>query len=79
MRLEVRGVDHQPLRLPPVGSQCSEDLIEHSKPAPPDEAIINRLVRTVILRRVAPAQTVPDHEDDATDHPPIVDPGNPVR
>ena len=34
---------------------------------------------TIAGRRIAPAQTVSDDKDDAADHPPIVNPRNPVR
>jgi hypothetical protein len=43
MRLQVRGVDHDPLRLAPLG-QRGEDLVEHAQPAPADGAVVDRLV-----------------------------------
>ena len=36
-------------------------------------------MRAIISRRVAPAQTLPDHEDDAAHDPPIIDPRDTVR
>jgi len=56
MRLEVGGVDHQPRRLGAFARQFGEYPVEHAKPAPADEAVVDRLVRTVGLRRIAPAQ-----------------------
>jgi hypothetical protein len=41
-----------------------EDLPGHAQPAPTDEVIIDRPVRTIFLRRAAPALAVSDHEDD---------------
>ena len=48
----------------------------HSRPsdhayAPADEAVVDRLVRAVILRRVAPAQSVLDDECDGADDAPM--------
>jgi hypothetical protein len=34
-------------------------------------------VRPIRTRRIAPAQTVPDDEDDAADDPPVINPRNP--
>jgi hypothetical protein len=36
-------------------------------------------VETVFSGRVAPSQPVPDHEDDAADDPPIIDPRRNMR
>ena len=38
--------------------------------------IVDGLVRTVLTRRIAPAQPVSDNEDDAADHQPIINPRN---
>jgi hypothetical protein len=54
MRLQGRGVDHDPLRLAALLGQRGEDLVEHAQPAPADEAIVDRLVRAILLGRVAP-------------------------
>jgi hypothetical protein len=35
-------------------------------------------VRTVILRRIAPTQAIPDDEDDSADHLAVVNPRNAV-
>lgn len=72
-------VDHQLVGLAALGRQRGEYPVEYAEPAPPDEAIIDRLVRTIVLGRVAPAQAVPDDEDDPADHPSVIDPGNAVR
>jgi hypothetical protein len=37
------------------------------------------LMRIILTRRIAPAQTVPDDENDAADHTPVINPRNPVR
>jgi hypothetical protein len=76
---EVSGVDHQLVRLPAFGRQLGEDPVEHAQTAPADEPVVDRLVRAVAGRRITPAQSVPDHEDDAAYDPPIIDPRNAVR
>ena len=57
MRLEVRGVDHDPLGLGPFARQLGEDPVEHAHAAPAHETVVNRLVRAVTYGRVAPAQS----------------------
>ena len=79
MRFEVSGVDHQLVRLPAFGRQLSKNPVEHAQAAPADETVVDRLVRTIANRRITPAQSVPDHEDDAAYDPPIIDPRNAVR
>ncbi len=59
MRLQMRGVDHDPRRLADFGSQLEEYLVEYAQSASAHEATADRLVRTVFPRRVAPAQPVP--------------------
>ena len=73
------GIDHQSLRLPALGSELGEDTVEHTQAAPADEAIVDRFVRTIGGRRIAPAQPVPDHENDAAHDPAIIDPRDAVR
>ena len=79
MRLEVGGVDHQLVRLPTLGSELSKDPVEHAQAAPADEPVVDRLVRAIAKRRITPAQSVPDHEDDAAHDPPIIYPRNAMR
>jgi len=79
MRLQMRRIDHQLIRFPACRRERREDLVEHAEPAPADEAFVDRLGWPILCRRVAPPQTVPDHEDNATDDPPIIDPRNTMR
>jgi hypothetical protein len=72
-------IDHQLIRLACLGRQCCEDFVEHAQPAPADEAVVDRLGRTIVRRRITPPQAVADHEDDAADDPAVIDPRNPVR
>ena len=52
----------------PAGKGC-EDAVEHPEPASADEAVVERLVRTIILRRILPLQAVLDHIDDCLSLP----------
>jgi secreted protein with Ig-like and vWFA domain len=62
-----------------AGRQRREDPVEHAEPTPADEAVVDRLVRTLGSRRVAPAQAVADHENDPAHDPPVIDTRNSVR
>jgi hypothetical protein len=79
MRLQVRGVDHDPLRLAALLGQRGEDLVEHAQPAPADEAVVDRLVRAILLGRVAPTKSPFDDEHDGADNPTVVHPCDAVR
>src|SRR3546814_11587504 len=58
-------------------SDCSSDVC--SSDLSPDEAVIDRFGRSIVSGRIAPPQTVPDHEDNTADNPTIIDPWHPVR
>ena len=79
MRLEMGRIDHQPGWFAGLACQFSEDFVEDAEAAPAHEPIVDGLVRTVLTRRIAPAQTVSDDEDDAADHPPVINPRDPMR
>lgn len=64
----MRGIDHQLIRL-----------VEHAQPAPADEPLVDRLVRTTLARCIPPAQPVRDHEGDPADDPTIIDPRHSMR
>jgi hypothetical protein len=48
MGFQMGSIDHQLIRLAALGGQFSQDPIEDAEPAPADEAIIDRLVRTIL-------------------------------
>ena len=75
----MRGVDHDALRLGAFSREPREDAVEDAGPAPADEAVVERLVRTIALRRVFPLQAVADHVDDPADNPPVIDTRHTVR
>ena len=54
----MRGVDHDPLRFAALARQFGEYLVEHAQAAPADEPIVDRLVRAIVARSVAPTQPV---------------------
>src|ERR1035441_5601696 len=71
MGFQVGRVDHQPARLASLARQFGENLVEHAKAAPAHEPIVDRLMRTVLARSIAPPQPVPDDEDDPANHPSV--------
>jgi hypothetical protein len=73
VRFKARGLDHQPIPLGALAGQFGEDPVEHTEPAPADEEVVDGLVWTIRLRRVAPAQPATDHEDNPRDHPPNIE------
>ena len=54
-------------------------LVEYTKTAPADEAVIDCFVRAVVLRRIAPAKAIADDKDDTAQNSPVINPGNAVR
>jgi len=44
MRLQMQRVDHDAFGLWAVAREGREDAVEDAKPAPPDEAVVKRLV-----------------------------------
>src|SRR5665648_263975 len=79
MSFQMGRVDHQPARLASLARQFGENLVEHTKTAPAHEPIVDRLVRTVLARSIAPPQPVPDDEDDPANHPSVINSGNAMR
>lgn len=77
--LQMRRVDHDALGFRPFARKPRKDTVENTEAAPADEAVIERLVRTVVSRRFLPLQPVPDHIDDAAYHAPVIDPRNTMR
>src|SRR6476661_7020378 len=78
MRLQMRRIDHQPRRLAGLACQFGEYLVEHPETAPAHEPVIDRLVRTIFAWCIAPAQPVPDDEDNPAYHSPVVNSRDPV-
>src|SRR5690606_21269017 len=74
MCFQVGGVDHQLVRLAAFGRQRCKDLVKHTHAAPADEPVVDRLMRTVSCRHITPSKAVADYEDNAADHPTIIDP-----
>ena len=54
------GINHQLVRRSPFTGKRREDAVEDAQAAPAHEAVIQGLVRTVVLRCVAPTKAVLD-------------------
>src|SRR5450759_400013 len=79
MGFEMGCVDHQPARLASLARQFGKNLVEHAKTAPAHEPIVDRLMRTVLARGIAPPQPVPDDKYDPTNHPSVINSGDTMR
>lgn len=79
MRLEMGRADHQPVWLAALSRKLGKYPVEHTQAAPADEPLVDRLLRTMGRRRTSPANSIPDHEDNAAHDPSIVDPRDTVR
>src|SRR5208282_1313382 len=62
--LQMGCVDRQPVGLSRLARKLREYLVEHAKPDPPHEPVVDRLVWTVVARRMGPAQTISDDKQD---------------
>ena len=74
MRFDVCGVDHLRVRRAPTPGQLPEQVFPDAAPCPAHKAIIDRHVRAVFRRAIAPATTAFQDMNDAADNPPIIDP-----
>ena len=77
VRLPVGRVDHQLVGPASLRRQRGENRVEYAEPAQADEAVVDRLVRTIVLGHIAPAQAVLDDQDDPADQPWVIYPRHP--
>ena len=73
MCFEVGRIDGDRPVIGGFRRQTRHDPREHAHIAPPLPAVIERLVRTVLARRVSPAQAIAIDEDNAAQNPSIID------
>jgi hypothetical protein len=73
VHFQVSGIDHDPIRRVPFSGKASEDPFEDPATAPANKPIVEGLVWTVAVGGILPFQSVADHIDDPTDHPPVID------
>ena len=66
------AVDRRRADDPGRAGQCLEHLKPNALPAPAVEAVIDRRVRPVFRRAIAPPRTRTQHLHDAADHTAIV-------
>jgi hypothetical protein len=55
---QMGGVDHQLLGIAEFSGQFGQNPVEYAEPAPADEAIVDRLVRTIFPWCVPPSKSV---------------------
>lgn len=58
MRLEMCGINHQAVQLACLAGKGLENTVEDPQLAPAKEAIVERFVRTIFLRRVFPLKSM---------------------
>lgn len=78
MSLQMRGVDHQAVCWTLYPRQFVEDRVENPCSAPAYEAVVQRLVWPIGLRRILPLKAVPNDIEDLADHPHIINSRNAV-
>jgi len=72
VRFDVRGVDHLRLCRPSVPGKLSEKVFPDAAPCPAREAVIDRGMRAILGRAIAPAAASLQNVNDAADHAAIV-------
>lgn len=72
MRLDRSGVDRQGHAIISAVGQRREDSLPTSALGPAIEAIVDRRVRTIFGRAIAPARAALQHVYDAADDAPII-------
>ena len=75
----MRRIDHDPVGFPGFARQLDENAVEHAQAAPTDEPVVDRLVRPVAARRIAPSQAILDDEDDRRHNQPVINSRNTMR
>ena len=73
MRLQTGRIDHDRLRISTLGGKADHDAGEDTVIAPALPAIAEGLRRSIFPRRTAPSQAVAADEDNAAQHPQIID------
>jgi len=66
-------IDHQLFGLAPFAESDAKILL-NIKPALADGLLIDRLGSTVLGKRIAPPQAVPDQEQETAENPSIIEP-----
>lgn len=74
MGLEICRVDHHGLLFAVLGGQICHHPGEDAFLAPPLPSAVERLMRTILLRRIPPTQAIAIDEDNAAQNPPAIDP-----
>lgn len=72
MRLHGRGVDQHLGRGAASAGQRVEEVDPDALGGPADIAVVERLARSVVIRRIDPAPAGLENVDDAADHPAVV-------
>ena len=74
VRFNVGGVDHLRICGSSVASKLPEQIFPNATSCPAYEAVINRRMRAIFGRAIAPATAAFQHVHDAADHAAVVHP-----
>uniref|UniRef100_UPI000ABE1585 hypothetical protein n=1 Tax=Komagataeibacter xylinus TaxID=28448 RepID=UPI000ABE1585 len=72
VRFELCRIDHQALRTANLFCQGDEDPVKDTRAAPPDEAIIQSLARSIRFRGVFSLKAVADHINGPARNTPVI-------
>ena len=78
MGFEVGRIDHQSSIFSRCFCQFGKNIVEDAHPAPAQKAIVQRLVRAILARRVFPLQAMFDDINDAAYDFQVIDAWNTV-
>jgi len=74
MRFDVGGVDHLRIRRSSTPGQLPEQGFPDAPPRPAHEPVIDRHVRAILGRAIAPTTAALENMHDPTDNPAIINP-----
>src|SRR3546814_1283512 len=75
VRFEIGGIDHDRLAVGSLGRcQTLHHPNEDALVAPPLPAVVERLCRAILPRRIAPPAPIPADEDDTPQTAPVINP-----
>jgi hypothetical protein len=74
MHFDVRGIDHLRIGGSSVPSKLAEPIFPDAAPCPAHEAAIDRRMRAIFGRAIAPAAAALEHTHDPADNAAIIHP-----
>ena len=79
MGVQIGGIDHQAVIGIAGGGKGGKYLVEDAQTAPADKPVVDRLVRSVSRRCIAPPLAIANDKDDPAQHPSAINPRHTMR